>query len=61
MVINHPESLLNGNMTDLDSRNSKNEIEIDFKFKYLNEIGSPISTTESGIVTEAVAVRPARA
>ena len=38
LVINHPESLLNGNMTDLDSRNSKNEIEIDFKFKYLNEI-----------------------
>ena len=37
-MINHPESLLNGNMTDLDSRNSKNEIEIDFKFKYLNEI-----------------------
>ena len=35
LVTNHPESLLNGNMTDLDSRNSDNEVEIDFRFKYL--------------------------
>ena len=38
LVINHPESLLNGNMIDIDSRNHENEIEVDFRFKYLNEI-----------------------
>ena len=30
-----PECLLNVNMIDLDSRNSDNEVEIDFRFKYL--------------------------
>ena len=34
----YPESLLNGNMIDIDSRNHGNEIEVDFRFKYLNEI-----------------------
>ena len=38
LVSNHPESLLNGNMIDIDSRNHGNEIEVDFRFKYLNEI-----------------------
>ena len=38
LVINHPESLLNGNIIDIDSRNRENEIEIDFRFRYLNEI-----------------------
>ena len=38
LVISHPESLLNGNMIDLDSRNNDNEVEIDFRFKYLNEV-----------------------
>ena len=30
-----PECLLNVNMIDLDSRNNDNEVEIDFRFKYL--------------------------
>ena len=38
LVKKYPECLLNVNMIDLDSRNSDNEIEIDFQFKYLNEI-----------------------
>ena len=38
LVINHPESLLSVNMIDIDSRNSGHEIEIDFQFKYLDEI-----------------------
>ena len=38
VVIDHPESLLNVNMIDIDSRNDKNEVEIDFRFKYLDEM-----------------------
>ena len=38
VVIDHPECLLNVNMIDIDSRNDKNEIEIDFRFKYLDEM-----------------------
>ena len=38
LVINHPESLLNMNMIDLDSRSSKKQIEMDHRMKYLNEI-----------------------
>ena len=38
VVIDHPESLLNVNMIDIDSRNDKNEVEIDLKFKYLDEM-----------------------
>ena len=38
LVKKYSECLLNVNMIDLDSRNSDNEIEIDFRFKYLNEI-----------------------
>ena len=38
LVKNHQESLLNVNMIDIDSRNEKNEVEIDFRFKYLDEI-----------------------
>ena len=38
LVKNHQESLLNVNMIDIDSRNGKNEVEIDFRFKYLDEI-----------------------
>ena len=38
LVKKYPECLLNVNMIDIDSRNSDNEIEIDFRFKYLNEI-----------------------
>ena len=38
LVKNYQESLLNVNMIDVDSRNGKNEVEIDFRFKYLNEI-----------------------
>ncbi len=38
VVIDHPESLLNVNMIDIDSRNRKNEVEIDFRFKYLDEM-----------------------
>ncbi len=38
LVMNHQESLLNVNMIDIDSRSDKNEIEIDFQFKYLDEI-----------------------
>ena len=35
LVKKYPECLLNVNMIDLDSRNSDNEVEIDFRFKYL--------------------------
>ena len=35
LVKKYPECLLNVNMIDLDSRNNDNEIEIDFRFKYL--------------------------
>ena len=35
LVISFSESLLNVNMIDVDSRNSKNEVEIDFNLKYL--------------------------
>ncbi len=38
VVINHPECLLNVNMIDIDSRNDKNEVEIDFRFQYLDEM-----------------------
>ena len=38
VVIDHPESLLNVNMIDIDSRNDKNEVEIDLRFKYLDEM-----------------------
>ena len=38
LVKNHQESLLNVNLIDIDSRNEKNEVEIDFRFKYLDEI-----------------------
>ena len=30
--------MLNVNMIDIDSRNEKNEVEIDFRFKYFDEI-----------------------
>ena len=35
LVKKYPECLLNVNMIDVDSRNSNNEVEIDFRFKYL--------------------------
>ena len=35
LVKKYPECLLNVNMIDLNSRNSDNEVEIDFRFKYL--------------------------
>ena len=38
LVKNHQESLLNVNMIDIDSRNKKNEVEIDFRFTYLDEV-----------------------
>ena len=38
LVLDHPECLLNANLIDTDSRNSYNEIEIDFRFKYLDEM-----------------------
>ncbi len=38
LVKKYPECLLNVNMIDIDSRNSDNEIEIDIRFKYLDEI-----------------------
>ena len=38
LVTKYPESLLNVNMIDIDSRNNRNEIEIDFRLKYMNEI-----------------------
>ena len=38
LVISFSESLLNVNMIDVDSRNSKNEVEVDFNLKYLNEM-----------------------
>ncbi len=38
LVKNHQESLLNVNMIDIDSRNEKNEVEIDYRFKYMDEI-----------------------
>ena len=40
LVMKYPECLLNVNMIDLDSRNNNNEIEIDFRFEYLDEIVS---------------------
>ena len=40
LVKKYPECLLNVNMIDLDSRNNNNEIEIDFRFEYLDEIVS---------------------
>ena len=40
LVKKYPECLLNVNMIDIDSRNNDNEIEIDFRFKYLDEIVS---------------------
>ena len=40
LVKNHQESLLNVNMIDIDSRdgNKKNKVEIDYRFKYMDEI-----------------------
>ena len=38
LVIMYPESLLNVNLIDTDSRNNKNEIEIDFRLKYVDEM-----------------------
>ncbi len=38
VVIDHPECLLNVNMIDTYSRNDKNEVEIDLKFQYLDEM-----------------------
>ena len=38
VVIDHPECLLNVSMIDTYSRNDKNEVEIDFRFKYLDEM-----------------------
>ncbi len=38
LVIEYPESLLNVNMIDIDSRNIQNEVEIDFQMKYLDKI-----------------------
>ena len=38
LVKNHQESLLNVNMIDIDSRNEKNEVEIDYRLKYMDEI-----------------------
>ena len=40
LVKNHQESLLNMNMIDIDSRdgNKKNKVEIDYRFKYMDEI-----------------------
>ena len=38
LVRNYPESLLNVNLLDNDSRNNKNEIEIDFQLKCLYKI-----------------------
>ena len=35
LVKKYLECLLNVNMIDLNSRNSDNEVEIDFRFKYL--------------------------
>ncbi len=34
----YPESLLSMNMLDIDSRNEDNEVEIDFKLKYVDEM-----------------------
>ena len=38
LVMNHPESLLNVNLIDIDSRTSNHEIEIDFQLKFYDEI-----------------------
>ena len=38
VVVDHPECLLNVNMIDIDSRNDKNEVEIDLRFQYLDEM-----------------------
>ncbi len=36
LVIEYPESLLNVNMIDNDSRNIKNEVEMDHRMKYVD-------------------------
>ena len=38
LVKKYPECLLNVNMIDADSRADDNEVEIDYRLKYLNEI-----------------------
>lgn len=38
LVMSHPESLLNVNLIDIDSRTSNHEIEIDFQLKFYDEI-----------------------
>ena len=38
LVKKYPECLLNVNMIDVDSRADDNEVEIDYRLKYLNEI-----------------------
>ena len=40
LVFKYPECLLNMNMIDIDSRdgNKKNKVEIDYRFKYMDEI-----------------------
>ena len=38
LVLNYPDSILDVNLIDLDSRSSEKEIEIDFRLKYLNEL-----------------------
>ncbi len=38
LVLKYPNSILNANLIDLDSRSSEKEIEIDFRLKYLNEL-----------------------
>ena len=38
LVKKYPDCLLNVNMIDADSRADDNEVEIDYRLKYLNEI-----------------------
>ena len=38
LVISYPECLLTVNMIDIDSRNSNNDIKIDYSLKYLYEM-----------------------
>ena len=38
LVLNYPDSILDVNLIDLDSRSSEKEVEIDFRLKYLNEL-----------------------
>ena len=38
LVKKYPECLLNVNMIDANSRADDNEVEIDYRLKYLNEI-----------------------